>query len=591
MLHHVNGDGSQAAAGAYELHDGDTVSASITGNIIRAYINGNLIDTVDVRYNENSVSIPVISSGAPGIGFFSGTGCTGQSHNDDFGFTSFTATSNQTVALSITTTSLPNGVVGTLYSTSSGQPLTTLSATGGQSPYTFDNTSVLPAGLSVPPSGSGTWGVPTASFSGNITVRVTDNASTTATKVLPITIAPAPIIGNKTLPNPAGDTFINAGAPYANNNYDGNATLRVYQAPQNVAANKILLDFDISPIPANKIIQSANLQMTLANPSYSDAGGGSNPMALRVYRSTPFTTSTVTWNNFTSTVQPYESAASAPLTPGYLVSFSVKNSVTWAYANSSHVYLVVDGDSTGLDKTNRIFNSYESGSGPQLIVTYSDNTTNLLPPNTPTGHSVSAGDNVVYLHPGTASGAVFYTAYYTRDGSTPTKNSSKLVGVTDNQAFTGLTDGVTYEFAFTASNASGESSLSSVDTATPVAGTPPIPSAPTGVRVTSLSGSVVLYPGTSSGAVSYNAYYTSDGSTPTTGSTAISPVNNGTSLGNLANGTTYKFVFTAVNVTGESPVSVVASATPSAQANKNFLVNGTNFLTNTTTGQRRNYLR
>lgn len=73
----------------YQVNDGDVVKATMVGNVINAYINDVLVSTVtDTNY----------SMGSPGVGFYSSKGCTGTAHNDDFGFTSFTATSTGTSA-------------------------------------------------------------------------------------------------------------------------------------------------------------------------------------------------------------------------------------------------------------------------------------------------------------------------------------------------------------------------------------------------------------------------------------------------------------------------------------------------------------
>jgi hypothetical protein len=97
MLSHLYG-------AQYEVHDGDVVKATITGSTIRVYINDVQIDTVNVLISipggsygyDYSVSVPLIATGSPGIGMFSGMGCTGTSHNDDFGFKSFIATATET---------------------------------------------------------------------------------------------------------------------------------------------------------------------------------------------------------------------------------------------------------------------------------------------------------------------------------------------------------------------------------------------------------------------------------------------------------------------------------------------------------------
>jgi len=68
----------------YGVADGDTVSASIVGNLISVYRNGALIFTTsDSTYRD----------GSPGMGFNYGVGTT----NTDFGFTSFTATDTGTL--------------------------------------------------------------------------------------------------------------------------------------------------------------------------------------------------------------------------------------------------------------------------------------------------------------------------------------------------------------------------------------------------------------------------------------------------------------------------------------------------------------
>ncbi|MDQ2944672.1 MAG: Ig domain-containing protein, partial [Acidobacteriota bacterium] len=84
--------------------------------------------------------------------------------------------------LSVTTTSLGSGVVGTAYTANLG-------ATGGVTPYTF-SASGLPAGLMV--TGNQITGTPNAAATSSVDITVTDSASpkNTATKTLPLTINP-----------------------------------------------------------------------------------------------------------------------------------------------------------------------------------------------------------------------------------------------------------------------------------------------------------------------------------------------------------------------------------------------------------------
>jgi Putative Ig domain len=107
-------------------------------------------------------------------------------------------------ALTITTTSLPNGIVGTTYATA-------VHSTGGTGTVTWSLTAgSLPAGLTLDSQGSIT-GTPTATGASNFTVKATDSGSPaqTATSALSITINPATLaITTTTLPNgTAGTTY------------------------------------------------------------------------------------------------------------------------------------------------------------------------------------------------------------------------------------------------------------------------------------------------------------------------------------------------------------------------------------------------
>jgi len=99
----------------------------------------------------------------------------------------------------ISTSSLPSGQVGVAYST-------TLTATGGTSPYTWSLTSgTLPAGLTLNSSTGVISGTPTAPVTNaSLTFKVTDSGTPaqTAPKTLTLTIAPATLaITTTLLPN------------------------------------------------------------------------------------------------------------------------------------------------------------------------------------------------------------------------------------------------------------------------------------------------------------------------------------------------------------------------------------------------------
>jgi len=101
-------------------------------------------------------------------------------------------------ALSVTTTSLPGGVVNSVYAGA------TLQATGGIQPYSWAvTTGSLPAGLSLNSASGAIYGTPTASGTFNFTVTVTDSetpTAKTATANLSITVNPAVSVTTTSLP-------------------------------------------------------------------------------------------------------------------------------------------------------------------------------------------------------------------------------------------------------------------------------------------------------------------------------------------------------------------------------------------------------
>jgi hypothetical protein len=114
---------------------------------------------------------------------------------------SLTIAGSTPTPLSITTASLPNGLVGVAYSA-------TLTATGGATPYMWSLTSgTLPAGLSLNASTGAITGTPTAGASGtSLTFQVTDSGNPAQTKstTLPLIISPAGVIAVSVSPARAG---------------------------------------------------------------------------------------------------------------------------------------------------------------------------------------------------------------------------------------------------------------------------------------------------------------------------------------------------------------------------------------------------
>jgi fibronectin type 3 domain-containing protein len=123
---------------------------------------------------------------------------------------------------------------------------------------------------------------------------------------------------------------------------------------------------------------------------------------------------------------------------------------------------------------------------------------------------------------------------------------------------TGLTNGTTYYYVVSATNAGGTSANSTQASATPVAP----PAAPTGLTATAGDTQVSLSWTASSGATSYNVLRSTvngSGYATVSSPTTTSYTNTG-----LTDGTTYYFVVTATNAGGTSGNSNQASATPAA---------------------------
>lgn len=114
-----------------------------------------------------------------------------------FGLLALTLIASAHGKVSITTSSLPSAEVGVVY------PNTTLTANGGQPPYSWSSSSgALPPGLGL--SGNGKIsGTPTTAGSYTFTVTVADNNTPpqTANATLSITIQPRPSITATSLPN------------------------------------------------------------------------------------------------------------------------------------------------------------------------------------------------------------------------------------------------------------------------------------------------------------------------------------------------------------------------------------------------------
>jgi fibronectin type 3 domain-containing protein len=185
------------------------------------------------------------------------------------------------------------------------------------------------------------------------------------------------------------------------------------------------------------------------------------------------------------------------------------------------------------------------------------------PPAAPTGVTASGGTNQTTISWPAVSGATSYNIYWSTTSGAGI-GGTKIAGVSSPFVHTSLSAGTTYYYVVTAQNGVGESSASNQASASTNAPPPAVPAAPTGVSATGGANQVTVAWSAVSGATSYNLYWsTSSGLTTATGTKITSAASPYVQTG-LAAGTTYYYLVTAVNGSGESPASTKVNAATNA---------------------------
>ncbi|MCR8631346.1 glycerophosphodiester phosphodiesterase family protein [Paenibacillus radicis (ex Xue et al. 2023)] len=203
-------------------------------------------------------------------------------------------------------------------------------------------------------------------------------------------------------------------------------------------------------------------------------------------------------------------------------------------------------------------------------------------PAAPTGLTATAGNTQVTLSWSSVTEATYYTVKRSTTSGGP---YTVVVSSVSNPTYTdtGLTNGTTYYYVVTAGNAAGQSADATQVSATPAA-VITIPAAPTGLTATAGNTQVTL--GWSS--VTEATYYavkrgtTSGGPYTVVASSVSNPTYTDTGL---TNGTTYYYVVTAGNASGESANSDQASAAPTAGNSGNHSRGGGSSSTGTDVNQ------
>jgi fibronectin type 3 domain-containing protein len=178
------------------------------------------------------------------------------------------------------------------------------------------------------------------------------------------------------------------------------------------------------------------------------------------------------------------------------------------------------------------------------------------PPPAPANLQATGGDAQVSLSWTAAQGATTYNANRSIVSGGP--YSTIQTGITaTNYLDTTVANGTTYFYTVSGQNAAGEGPDSNQASATPQ--TPQLPPAPTGVAATSPSKKKITVTWNAvPGATSYRVKRSTTSGGPYT--VVGSPTTNTFTNTGLTSGTTYYYVVSAVNGSGEGPNSVQVSA-------------------------------
>jgi hypothetical protein len=181
-------------------------------------------------------------------------------------------------------------------------------------------------------------------------------------------------------------------------------------------------------------------------------------------------------------------------------------------------------------------------------------------PKAPTNLHAVAGNAKVVLDWSVASGAKSYSVYYKAGQSVSVSSYLKRVISIGSPSFTvdELTNGTTYAFMVTATNANGEGPASTSVTATPIT----VTAAPAIDKLDPAKDQITVSWTALADATGYTLYY-KQGTTVTKGETGATKVGGLTETSTVVTGLTnnaeYAFVLTASNAAGESDASAVAT--------------------------------
>jgi hypothetical protein len=435
---------------------------------------------------------------------------------------------------SYTATSSPGGFTAS----GASSPLTVTGLTNGTA-YTFTVTATNAIGTgpassatnSVTPEAAAT--VPSAPLNPTAAPGV---ASATVAFSAPLNTGGDPITSYTATSSPGGLTASGAASPLTVTGltngtaytFTVTATNAVGTGPASVATNAVTPEAanTVPSAPLNPVATAGNAQVTVTFSAPLSNGGA-----------------TITGYTVTGSPSGSASGASSPIT------------VTGLTNGTAYTFTVTATNSVG--------------TGPPSVATVA--VTPSTVPTSPLNPVATAGNaqaTVTFLAP-TSNGGTAITGYTVT--SSPGGLTGSLTGATPAAVtVTGLTNGTSYTFTVTATNADGTSPPSVASNAVTPQAAATVPSAPLSPSATA---------GNAQATVTFTAP-TSNGGSAITGYTATAYIN-GVSTGisgrisgataapitvtGLTNGTTYTFEVTATNAFGTSPPSVASNAvTPTA---------------------------
>ena len=285
-----------------------------------------------------------------------------------------------------------------------------------------------------------------------------------------------------TLEIPASsDTFTTSGKP--NTNWSTDPNMRVgFNTAQGNGAQRIYLFFDVSSIPSNATVHSAQLRAFLNG--FSPTGDA--PMSLLArFLSSAWDPSTLTWNSFNPTWGLEIGVGQAPAAAGWIEGNATGPVSEWVSGTRQNFGILIQGDETPQQRE-RIFTTLNANNGlhPRLVISYDvivDTTpptasVNALPQWSPGTFTVnwSGTDN-----PG-GSGIKTFDVQFRNDGGA--WQNWQLGTAATSASFTGQ-NGVFHEFRVRATDIAGNIgqfnlapfSRTTVDTVPPVASVNALP--------------------------------------------------------------------------------------------------------------------